>query len=196
MRYLTGLLCTVHLKFGGGENERESGNNGGRSETREMSFQNEIHACKTVKWRLEVKPVYPGVHTPTLKLANSSFYGKESWLALCRYVHVRGVSHPLETWRALESGPGYLCSNCRSMRGTSSYSGVMRGTSDRAGCLKSWQVIESKVVEEVYKRRKSIVVVLILIGKASDDISDRERSEMFVSVEGDDGGGRRRRWWW
>ena len=26
---------------------------------------------------------------------------------------VRGVSHPLETWRALESGPGYLCSGCR-----------------------------------------------------------------------------------
>ena len=78
MGYLIGLLYAVHLKFGGGEKERESGNNGGRSETREMSFQNELHACKTVKWRLEVKAGYSGVHTPTLKLANSSFYGKES----------------------------------------------------------------------------------------------------------------------
>ena len=32
---------------------------------------------------------------------------------LSRYLHVCGVSHLLETWRALESGPGYLCSSCR-----------------------------------------------------------------------------------
>jgi len=29
----------VYLKFGGGEKGRESGNNGGRSETREVSFK-------------------------------------------------------------------------------------------------------------------------------------------------------------
>ena len=32
---------------------------------------------------------------------------------LGHYLHVRGVSHLLETWRALASGLGYLCSSCR-----------------------------------------------------------------------------------
>ena len=33
-------MCgAVYLKFGGGEKGRESGNNGGRSETREVSFK-------------------------------------------------------------------------------------------------------------------------------------------------------------
>ena len=40
----------------------------------------------------------------------TSFYLLWFW---GRYVHVRGISHPLEMWRALESGPGYLCSSCR-----------------------------------------------------------------------------------
>ena len=31
-----------------------------------------------------MKPGYPSVHTPTLKIANSSFYGQESWLTLCK----------------------------------------------------------------------------------------------------------------
>ena len=34
------IVCgSVYLKFGGGEKGRESGNNGERSETREVSFQ-------------------------------------------------------------------------------------------------------------------------------------------------------------
>ncbi|KAK9190572.1 hypothetical protein WN943_019179 [Citrus x changshan-huyou] len=80
-----------------------------------------VDLCLHLRLRLlEVKPGYPGVHTPTLKLANSSFYGQESWLALCKLgfkveenLFFGVVSHLLETWRVLKSGPGYLCSSCR-----------------------------------------------------------------------------------
>ena len=38
------------------------------------------------------------------------------WAVMCMFGNqegVRGISHPLEMWRALESGPWYLCSGCR-----------------------------------------------------------------------------------
>ena len=72
-------MCgAVYLKIGGGKKVRESDNNGERFRTKRDILPDGFHACKIVKQRLEVKPGYPGVHTPTLKLANSSFFGKES----------------------------------------------------------------------------------------------------------------------
>ena len=41
------------------------------------------------------------------------------WAVMCMLGNqegVRGISYPLETWHALESGPRYLCSGCRVRR--------------------------------------------------------------------------------
>ena len=44
--YLTGLLCAVYLKFGGGEKGIGSGNNGERSELRKVSFKMSLRPAK------------------------------------------------------------------------------------------------------------------------------------------------------